>query len=488
MKAHVLACTIAAVATIPGGAVLADADGIVGGVIGGIIGGVIGSQTQKQPQVQTRTVYKTVQPKAPAAPSPTTIQNRQVQEALNYFGFPAGVADGVMGARSQAAVSGYQGYMGFAPTGQLTDFERSFLLQSHMMAQAGGFATQQLVATLPDGTRGLLHQYRNQQIQMAGGAVPMAPMPAQPQMAFAQPAPVAPAGPTTVVVNTAPVQPQAPQPAPVQAVAAVAAPPPPVPAETPQKAIAGVAAAAAPIVVPNFMADQAEASVTSFCNMVSLRTSSNGGFVTKATLSDPKVALDEQFCLARTFAIARGEELMQRVKGVNPADIEVQCKLFGPLLKDHVAALSFKDPNEVMKEVGDFVLSTGVAPTQLKGTAEICLAVGYRTDDLDVTLGSALMLTVLGERPYAEVMGHHLVQGFGTSQRTDLALAWYGVGLSALEGGATPVFAATLPERTQLMEVSVSGLAAANGGAPVEAIAPAPAPQAGGVPAFAISQ
>ena len=140
----------------------------------------------------------------------------------------------------------------------------------------------------------------------------------------------------------------------------------------------------------------------------------------------------------------------------------------------------------MMQDVGEFVLSTGVAPTQLKGTAKICLAVGYRTDDLDVTLGSALVLTVLGERPYAEVMGHHLVQGFGTSQRTDLALAWYEVGLDALKNGATPVFAATLPERTQLMEVSVSGLAARNGIAPVEAVAPTP--QAGGVPAFAISQ
>ena len=164
---------------------------------------------------------------------------------------------------------------------------------------------------------------------MAGGSAGMAPMPGQPQMAFAQPAPAAPAGPTTVVVNTAPAplqqQAVAPQPAPVQTAAAAATPAPAEPSGVPQQATTGVAVAAAPMVVPNFMADQAEASVTSFCNMVSLRTSSNGGFVTKANLSDPTEALNEQFCLARTFAIARGEELMQKVKGVTPAEIEAQC-------------------------------------------------------------------------------------------------------------------------------------------------------------------
>ena len=145
---------------------------------------------------------------------------------------------------------------------------------------------------------------------------------------------------------------------------------------------------------------------------------------------------------------------------------------FGALLKDDVAALSFKNPDDVMQDVGEFVLSTGVAPTQLKGTAQICLAVGYRTDDPDVTLGSALVL--IGPRRTALCRGHRPSSGAGLrhQSRTDLALAWYEVRLDALKSGATPVFAATLPERTRLDGGLGERAAARNGIAPVEAVAP----------------
>ncbi|MCA8884189.1 MAG: peptidoglycan-binding protein [Rhodobacteraceae bacterium] len=448
---------------------MAGADDIVGGIIGGVIAGGIMSHQQKK----TTKVYR-----APAVSSATREQNRQVQNSLNYFGFPVGTADGVLGSRSRAAIAEYQMYIGYPSTGQLTDFERNFLIQSYTRAQAGGFATQQTIATMQDGTRGLLRQYRNQQLQAAA----MQPQytPTQPQYAPTQPVvqtpvPAAPSQ-TTVVVNTNPQAPAVPQQPAVTAAATSQGP-------------ADAATALAALAVPNFMADQAEASVTSYCNMVNLRTSSNGGFVTAATMSDPRVALDEQFCLARTFAIANGEKLMDRVKAITPAQIEAQCKQFGPLLKDHVSALSFKSPEEVMQDVGQFVLASGISPTQLKGTAEICLAVGYRTDDLPVTLGSALLLTVLGERPYAEVMGHHLVQGFGASKRSDLALAWYDIGLDALQTGATPVFATTVPERNQLMTVSVQAFGERNGLASgmQQGAAAQPVP-ASGVPTFAITQ
>jgi hypothetical protein len=39
------------------------------------------------------------------------------------------------------------------------------------------------------------------------------------------------------------------------------------------------------------------------------RISTNGGFVTLATLSDPAFALKEQFCLARTYAIEDDKRL-----------------------------------------------------------------------------------------------------------------------------------------------------------------------------------
>lgn len=450
--------------------VTAGADDIVGGVIGGIIAGGIMSQANKPKRTYT------TRSTAPRMSSAQRQQNRQVQTSLNYFGFPAGVADGVLGSRSRSAISEFQMYIGYTPTGYLSDFEQNFLIQSYTRAQAGGFATQQTVASLPDGPRGLIRTYRDQQLQAArmqpyaNATAPVA-VAVAPQVAQVQPAPVAP---TTVVnVNPVPQQQVTVQTA-LQPTAPVAPPP-----------IAEVATAA--LSVPNFMADEAESSVTSHCNLVNLRTSSSGGYVTQASMGDPMIALDEQFCLARTYAIADGDELIRKVKGVTPAQIEQQCTQFGPLLKDHVSALSFKTPEQVMQDVGAFVLASGISPNQLKGTAEICLAVGYRTDNLDVTLGSALLLTVLGERPYAELMGHHLVQGFGTSRRNDLALTWYAVGLDALNAGASPVFAPGLPERNQLLRASVTSLVSSNGGGAATQTIPA-ATTAPGLPTFAISQ
>ncbi len=71
-------------------------------------------------------------------------------------------------------------------------------------------------------------------------------------------------------------------------------------------------------------------------------------------------------------------------------------------IKDHVAALSLKPSAEVHKDVGAFVLQTGMSPAQLSTTAKICLSVGYRTDDMNVAIGSGLLLTVLGEQAVNE--------------------------------------------------------------------------------------
>lgn len=76
----------------------------------------------------------------------------------------------------------------------------------------------------------------------------------------------------------------------------------------------------------------------------------------------------------------------------------------------------------ISDDKGAFVLQSGMDSAQLATTARICLGTGYRTDDMDVTLGSALLLVAPGETPYAELMGHHLNQGFGATARPDLAI------------------------------------------------------------------
>jgi len=203
--------------------------------------------------------------------------------------------------------------------------------------------------------------------------------------------------------------------------------------------------------LPSFMGSGAvTVSLASHCNKVSLMTNTNGGYTSAAAMTDAGFALGEQFCLARTYAMASGEDLAGQIAGFTPQQIAEQCQAFGPVLKDHVSALSLKPRDEVLQGVQGFVLASGMAPAQLAGTAKICLGVGYTTDQMDVAIGSALLLTALGEKGYAELPGHHLSQGFGASMRPDLALGWYEMGLDAVQAGGT-VFAPGLPDRTELI-------------------------------------
>jgi len=411
---------------IPAGRVSADTgDAIAGAIIGGAIVGAISNAERKK----KKTVYVT------PGTSATRAQNREVQTSLNYFGFPAGPADGVLGRNSRNAISQYQVFMGYPATGQLTQYEHDFLVGSYHRAIAGGAATTQLIATNPMGARGLLKSYQ----QEAAGMSPTTPVVTQPQ--------TAPAAPQTSTA-TAPAAPGA--------------------------------------TMPSFIGAGDSASLASHCNQVSLLTSSNGGFTTEASMTDAGFALSEQFCLARTYAIAASEEIIAKVQGFTPQQITEQCQGLVPALREHVAALSLKPMNEVMSGVGDFVLQSGMAPAQLSGTARVCLGVGYRTDNMDLALGSALLLTALGEQPYAELMGHHLSQGFGASKRADLAVPWYQTAAQSIQNGATPVFAPGQPERNSLI-IKAAYQVSGQSGAATTAPAPA-APQPAALPSFKVQE
>jgi peptidoglycan hydrolase-like protein with peptidoglycan-binding domain len=400
---QILMVTLAATVALPAHRAAADfKDGLVGGLVGGAVSGIIVNESAKARERKRTTVTRSAPTRTYRAPSNsvTRQQVREEQTALNYFGFPAGTPDGVRGRNTRNATSQFQSHMGYPATGYLADYERQFLISSYYRAQSSGAATSQLIAQRGTGTRGLLHAYRDEAAGVSSQAATQAPAP-QPQ---AQ-SPVMAAVPETPRASEAPDESQ------------------------------GTA-------LPNFMASGGKGpSLASHCNQVSLVTNSNGGFVTEASLSDPRFALNEQFCIARTYAIAEGETMASSIKGVTAEQLEEQCRGFGPAMRDHVAALSLSDRDEVIGDVRGFVLQSGQSPAQLAGTAKVCLSVGYRIDDMQVALGSALLLTALGEEPYGELMGHHLNEGFGTTRRPDLALAWYESAVTALDNGAEPVFA-----------------------------------------------
>jgi peptidoglycan hydrolase-like protein with peptidoglycan-binding domain len=391
-------------------AVYADNSGLVGGIIGGIIGGAIVNEANKSHR-RTTTVKRTrTSSKSSGVSSAQREANREVQVALNQFGYSVGTPDGSLGPKSRAAISEYQVLLGYPPTGQLTEYERTLLVTTYHRTVAGGPLVTQTISTHPLGMRGMLLVQRD---EMAGV------VPAQ-------------TGVETGVLATA-------TPTPPDESAAVL---PSLVAEAP---------AADPNALPSFMAtNAAQVSLASQCNKISLVTNTNGGYTTAASMTDPMFALSEQFCLARTYAMATGEELAAKAVGFSPAQITEQCQAFGPALKDQVAALSLQPRDQVLAGVQAFVLKSGMSPAQLSGTAKVCLGVGYTTDNMDVAIGSALLLTALGEGAYGELLGHHLSQGYGANVRPDLALDWYDTGLAAMGAGAA-IFAPGVADRPEVI-------------------------------------
>lgn len=87
------------------------------GFLGGLFGG--GQQNRNQ-QAANR-----------AANAAEQHANREVQTALNFFEFEAGIADGILGRRSRAAVSAFQTFLEYPDTGTLASEERAVLLSAY---------------------------------------------------------------------------------------------------------------------------------------------------------------------------------------------------------------------------------------------------------------------------------------------------------------------------------------------------------------------
>ncbi|MDG3040545.1 peptidoglycan-binding domain-containing protein [Roseicyclus marinus] len=425
------ASLIAALALAPAERAEADAAEFIGGAI---IGGVIGHALSQGNRNTTRgtTTTRVVRPGIPA-----TQQGRETQLALNYFGFEAGTVDGQIGNGTRAAIERYQRAMGYPVNGrEFAGYQFDYLMDAYYWGQNGG-AQQSGLAGQP-----LLFAYRDSR---EGRTLPAgAPQPALPQ---------APA--TTVIVNP---QPTAPAP--------------------------GVLAAAPAQAAPNLFANAAPtASLANTCNGIMLQTSTNGGYVTLASLDDPDVALSEQFCVARTYAMAQGEQLMRAIAGLTQAQIGQQCGQFAQLFTAQIDQVSLMGPAQLLPQVTSVALGTGIPPADLVSTARVCLSVGYAQDDMRMAVGSVLALAAMGEAAQGELLGHHLREGFGTTTRPDLALQWYDASLSAVEQGAPAAFMPGQPERTQLVRAAVTRM---QGGAalptPVPASQPMPTPMPAPVP------
>ncbi len=122
-------------------------------IIGALIGGAIVAGANNNRRTTTRSTASSAQ----------RTENRAVQTALNFFEFPAGTPDGVFGRRTRTAVSNFQSFMDFPISGELTSYQKEFLLNSHQRAELGGAETSRIILTDPNGSRALLISFMQQQ-------------------------------------------------------------------------------------------------------------------------------------------------------------------------------------------------------------------------------------------------------------------------------------------------------------------------------------
>ncbi len=494
----------------------AVADNLGAALVGGLIGGVIVNEANKN---KRRTVVR-----SSGVSSATRAHNRETQTALNYFGFQAGTPDGVFGRRSREASRQYQMHMGFPQTGNLTQYERDFLVTSYNRALTGG---PQVVKAMqsPQGVRAVLKTWHGAPAGGSGGygyaGLPIEVSNAVDEIAaagdptgeqllqrtgFMQLADLNKDGRNDYMIDTSAagipywcnsggasctvmVFASTPQgyerndftagnittadftctrgecdriEAQTTTLAAAPVPQPVAPAAPAPQTGTVLASGGAQGGLGGIQlfetASAPAASLTSHCSKVSLLTSSNGGYMTVSSITDPELALGEQFCLARSYAINRGETLVSGLQGVTSAQVDSQCDQFGPALKPYVAQLTAGESTAVIASMQKFILQSNMSVEQLKNTAQICLFSGYRRDNMDVALGASLLLVGLGQQPYAELIGHHMALGFGATEDTGRAQGWYQTAIAALEGGAEPVFAPGQPERVALVKAASTGL------------------------------
>ncbi|MBE1283939.1 MAG: hypothetical protein GJ676_11570 [Rhodobacteraceae bacterium] len=402
-----------------------DAAALIGGMI---LGGVIVNEANKNRSRKSST-------RSSGVSSSQRAENRQVQEALNYFGYNVGTVDGSLGRKSRAGIARFQADMGYTSDGYLDPFERDFLLTSHQRAQASMHVAPYNQILASQGPNGVLRTYRNEQL---GIAIPQQVQPLG-QMASAPtpvPAPVAPsvssnggmmAATQVTPVTTAPVtQPQT------------------------------MTARNETATLPTFNFGQTPKTVSGHCNEVNVLTATNGGYTRADRIGDPEFALDEQFCQAATHAQADTVRIEATIANTSPEQVQRQCTGLTQAIKTQMDGLATSDPYQVNRQVLAVLQSSGLPMDQLISGGKVCLGVGYRTEDAEMALASALLLTAGGQLGYAEVISHQLRHGLGAPESHLAAKGWMEMTLNAANSGAAPVLGQT-PERLAVLRAAQLG-------------------------------
>ncbi|MEO9648655.1 MAG: peptidoglycan-binding domain-containing protein [Roseobacter sp.] len=405
-KRHGISVALAAAMTLSAG--VASADSNIGAFAVGAAVGALVNQSVNNNKKKKRSY---------SANSYTRQQNREVQAALNTFGFNAGVVDGSLGHRSRTAISSYQVYMSYPVTGYLQEYQRANLVSAHHRLNAGGAtAYPQVVAN--EGTRGLLKAFADPNYASRYN------QPDTSTVTAAAPVPAAPA--------------LAPVPAPVTT--AVSAP----------LAPAGLAPLDLTAVTP-------VNSMLKHCDSVESKTRANNGVILASNVTNADQALGEQFCGARDYSIDQLNSI-KAAASLDDAQLVAACGQITDAMSQVTALVDQYTVQNISASARTVVnqLANGDMDTAA-GYGQLCLGMGYREDDSSMALAGAVVMLGVGKMPYAELVGHHLRWGFGTAQAPVESSAWYNTALTAMADGAIPaVLPAKSEERNAIINTSVN--------------------------------
>ena len=404
-SSFLVAATAAVAITAPAPKARAgDELAIAGGlIIGGLIINDIVQQNRRKAQAQAQAAYyagqqsqQTVTRSAPvqaskpkkktySISSAQRAENRQVQTALNFFGYDAGTVDGVLGSNSRAAVSRYQSDMSDPADGTLTDGEREFLLSSYQRAKASSGVPRYDAVLAQEGPAALLKLFRDERDSVA--------LPAAQTASATVPAPeVARAATSGVTLGAE--------------------------GDGPKQ----VTLLPLPLVRPGACDD---------------------------VRGDGSLAW--QHCMARSNAIAEAATLEAAVTNMTGPEIEAHCEGISAAMAPFRDDLSGTRPGRMETRISDFLAEAGLPADQAIDTAQVCLGVGYRSEDPEMTLGSALMLVGAGSEGYAEIVGHQLRDSDGVSQADpQTAKAWIRMALDSAASADRMVLGQTPSRMTAL--------------------------------------
>ena len=242
-----------------------------------------------------------------------------------------------------------------------------------------------------------------------------------------------------------------------------------VPAPTTQEPVAARADTGGAL--PSFSFAAPKVTAADLCNQVSIRTATNGGLTTPATLTDAPFALSEQFCQQRTAAIADTARIEATIPNMTPAQVEAQCKGLTQAIAPQIAAITTAGADQIIAQTSAFLQSSGQPVAQLVSGGKVCLGVGYRTGDSEMALASAVLVTSAGQHGYGEAVSHHLREGIGVDQpAAGPAVGWMTLALGTAGSGA-PVLGQT-PDRIAVL-TAASATPSSQAALPVFPTAPA---------------